>query len=277
MLRALLVHVLAPAMATHGHIELFDVTGGNWSAYELRLTQYLAANGIDDNDLKRATMLTVIGGPAFELLQDLLAPNAPTDKTFAELCAALKGHLAPKPLVIGERYRFYQRDQRPGESIAAYVAELRRLARTCEFNAHLAEALRDRFVCGLRSAGTRRKLLATDALTFDNAVKDALADELATRDALEVSATDTKNASGGVHKLRTPSRKPVPGARSTCFRCGGVGHKAPDRLTAATRTKFAMRVVRKATCSGFAEASQLSSQERDQLRDPDHSSAKAQR
>ena len=141
--------------------------------------------------------------PAVDWLRSFLSERKLSVRLEGQNSEESKGHLAPKPLVIGERYRFYQRDQRPGESIAAYLAEL-------------------------RSAGTRRKLLATDALTFDNAVKDALADELATRDALEVSATDTKNASGGVHKLRTPSRKPVPGARSTCFRCGGVGHKAPD-------------------------------------------------
>ena len=35
--------------------------------------------------------------------------------------------------------------------MAEYVAELRRLTKHCEFGAYLDDALRDRFVCGLRS------------------------------------------------------------------------------------------------------------------------------
>ena len=40
-----------------------------------------------------------------------------------------------------------------------YVAELRRLATHCEFGAYLDEALRDRFVCGLKDEGTQKALL----------------------------------------------------------------------------------------------------------------------
>ena len=117
-------------MATHGTIEPFDVTAGHWTSYASRLDQYLAANDIDEEAKKRATMLTVIGGPAFELLTDLMAPTDPTTKDYAELCETLKDHLKPNTLVIAERYRFYQRDQQLAESISSYVAELRRLART---------------------------------------------------------------------------------------------------------------------------------------------------
>ena len=131
--------------------------------------------------------------------------------------------------MIGERYRFFQRDQRPSESVSAYVAELRHLARACEFKDHLPEALRDRFVCGLRSAGTRRKLLAIADLTFDKAVTDAQADELATRDAVEVSADSSRSgASGGsssVHQVYSTSKTRLPSGRqaetSPCYRCGG--------------------------------------------------------
>ena len=197
-------------------------------------TQYLTANKITDAGLKRSTMLTLIGADAFELLCDLLAPDAPTDKSFNQLKAALQGHLSPQPLVIGERYRFYQRDQRSGESIATYVAELRRLSRTCSFGAHLPEALRDRFVCGLRSAATRRKLLAAKDLTFEAAVTAAKADELAVRDAEEVhvaAATDMhRSSSAGLHQLRSKpkaSAKPRPSSQS-CYRCGNTGHSPAE-------------------------------------------------
>lgn len=42
--------------------------------------------------------------------------------------------------------------------MAQFVAELKRLATTCEFKAHLDDSVRDRFVCGLRLAGAQRRL-----------------------------------------------------------------------------------------------------------------------
>lgn len=63
------------------------------------------------------------------------------------------------PLVIAERFHFHQRLQAVGESIADYIAELRRLTTHCEYGAHLDEALRDRLVCGLRNMSIQKKLV----------------------------------------------------------------------------------------------------------------------
>ena len=71
----------------------------------------------------------------------------------------LTKHYEPKPLIIGERYKFNQRNQQPGEPLSEYVAELRRLASTCKFGAFLDDALRDRLVCGLGTENSRRRLL----------------------------------------------------------------------------------------------------------------------
>lgn len=61
--------------------------------------------------------------------------------------------------IIAERFHFYQRNQLAGESIADYVAALRKLATHCEFEEKLQETLRDKFMCGLRKEATQRKLL----------------------------------------------------------------------------------------------------------------------
>ena len=42
------------------------------------------------------------------------------------------------------------------ESIAEHVAELRKLTLNCDFKDYLDEALRDCFVCGLRSEATQK-------------------------------------------------------------------------------------------------------------------------
>ena len=42
------------------------------------------------------------------------------------------------------------------ESVAEYIAELRKLALHCEFGEFLKDALRDRLVCVLRNAGVQK-------------------------------------------------------------------------------------------------------------------------
>ena len=85
------------------------------------------------------------------LLRNLLVPTLPKDKTLDEIVDVLTKHYEPKTLVIAECFQFHRRNQAVGESVAEYVAGLRRLTRHCEFGAYLDDALRDRFVCGLRS------------------------------------------------------------------------------------------------------------------------------
>ena len=61
----------------------------------------------------------------YSVLRDLLAPAKHKDKEFAELVGILIRQLEPRPIIIAERFRFHKRDQKPGESIAVFLSELR--------------------------------------------------------------------------------------------------------------------------------------------------------
>ena len=78
-------------------------------------------------------LVSAIGHKTYAVLRSLMAPATPQSKSYDVLVQALKKHYEPKPLIIAERYVFHQRHQAPGESIAEYVAELRRLASTWKF------------------------------------------------------------------------------------------------------------------------------------------------
>ena len=189
-------------------------------------------------------MLTVIGGPTFKLLENLLAPAKPADKSYAELTAALKAHLAPKPLVIAERYRFHKRDQHSGKSISQYFAELRRLARDCNCADYLDTALHDHFICGLHSETICKKLLAEEELTLRKAEHIVLAMEIAAKDAPELmprhdARRNHSSATNSVHKLKardvaatsaTPAQAKSrdANARTPYIRCCRAGHRASE-------------------------------------------------
>ena len=76
-------------------------------------------------------------------------------------------HFSPKPSIITERFHFNRRRQHTGESIADFIAEMRRLAINCEFEDKLEDVLRNQFVSGLQSETMHKRLLTkTKCLTF---------------------------------------------------------------------------------------------------------------
>lgn len=61
-------------MATFRKIDAFDPTKEQWSRYPERLNFYLEANSTDDDDKKRAILLTVCSPVVYGVLRDLIAP-----------------------------------------------------------------------------------------------------------------------------------------------------------------------------------------------------------
>ena len=146
-----------------GQLSAFNQEEETISAYLERTNIFFEANKIEDKQ-KVTLFLNAIGAKTYGLLRDLLSPEALMTQSFKQLTDALTGHFEPKPLVIAERYYFYQRSQKINESVQEYLAELRKLAQHCAFGAFLNDALRDRFVCGLRSQAALKCLLAESEL-----------------------------------------------------------------------------------------------------------------
>ena len=118
----------------------------------------------------------------YGLLRSISAPRKPKELKFTEIVDSLSQHLDPKPIVIAERFKFHKAEQEDSESIRQFLAKLQKLAETCEFGGYREEAIRDRFVCGLRVRSIQRKLLAEATLTLQTAVEKACAAELTERE-----------------------------------------------------------------------------------------------
>jgi len=207
-----------------GKLEEFDPANDSITAYVERAQLFIEANGIPA-EKKVAVFLSAIGSKTYSLLRNLLAPTPPKDKDFDELVSTLKGHFEPKPLIIAERFNFHRRQQAKGESVAEYISELRKLTLHCEFGSYLNEALRDRFVCGLRSEATQKKLLAEAELTLQKAVKIAQSMEMAAAKARQLQSPNSATESSlEVGKLFVASPRQEGG--TSCYRCGKRDHRA---------------------------------------------------
>ena len=92
-------------------------------------------------------------------------------KKFRELCN-------PQNNVSMERPIFFIRDQKQGESVDAYVTDLKLKAKTCEFGNLKDELIRDRFISGVVSEQLRRVLLKECNLTLKRAIEIGQLDEI---------------------------------------------------------------------------------------------------
>ena len=81
----------------------------------------------------------------------------PTDKTYDELVKKLTEHYSPTPSEVMQRFRFNSRSRKTGESVADYLAALRRLAEHCNYGDTLEKMLWDRLAWGINDAGLQRK------------------------------------------------------------------------------------------------------------------------
>ena len=223
----------APATqpAMFGRLEEFSTESGTFSAYLERVMIFFAANGIS-GDKQVPVFFSTIGATTYSTLRDLLAPP------FVELTAALKTHYEPKTLVIVKRYHFHKRYQGAGESISEYVAELRRLASKFRFEAYLDQALRDRFVCGLRSEAIQKRLLTEENLTIARA-EVAHSMEAAHKNA-QAMKPQAVLASEVVEPSPPPEEQPMHRVGGSyprgghmqptggCYRCGNTTHRGQD-------------------------------------------------
>ena len=161
-----------------GKLESFDPATDTVTAYFEQAQLFFEVNSIAA-EKKVPVFLNTVGKMHYRLLSHLFAPDPPARKSLDEIQNALRGHYEPKPLVISERFNFHRRQQGQGETVSQYVAELRKLAIHCQFGGYLDEALRDRFVCGLRSESVQKKLLTKADLSFQEAIRIAQASEQA--------------------------------------------------------------------------------------------------
>ena len=212
-----------------GHIGEFNINGREtFDSYEERLEMYFIVNKIVDTEMKKALFLTVSGSDLYQLIRSLTSPGKPTEKTFEELIKLVKGHLNPKPNIIVERYKFNSRIRKSGESVSAFIAELRHLSRNCEFKDTGNDMLRDRLVVGINNINIQRKLLGEVELTLEKAVNIAVGMETATREAAEMSGASE------IHGVEVSGASEIHGVevdrthREKCFRCGDTRHKAPS-------------------------------------------------
>ena len=143
----------------HGTAPVFDSTQEEWTEYVERLDSYFIANDLTDPAKKRAILVNAVGPKTYRLIKTLCLPDKPQDYSFGGIVERVKTHFHPKPSPIIKRYEFNERKQKPGESIAEFLAAIRKIADDCEYGTVLDDMLRDRLVFGVADKRLQNRFL----------------------------------------------------------------------------------------------------------------------
>lgn len=113
-------------MGTIGRISEFN-QNNDWNLWLKRIESYIKANQVP-NELKVATLLSLIGPGSYKMIRDLCYPIKPQEKTFAELCVIMNNQFAYYASTWRERIKFYNARQKESEPFSEYYARLKSLS-----------------------------------------------------------------------------------------------------------------------------------------------------
>ena len=234
-------------MAVYGTLSEFNLVVGSenrasWDEYCERLKQYFLANDIDPTNggtqaRRRAIFLSSVGADTYSLIRTLCLPDTPEAKTIDQIQELVKNHISPTPIVIAERFRFYNRSQLSSESASEFLRELCRLAGTCDFGEFREQALRDMFTIKLKDKSAQEKLLGEENLTLEKAFQVAQAHERARFSVEEMSTEVHKMNVVESHeqksKIESRGKQKHQGYKAgskarPCFICGDCSHWKAD-------------------------------------------------
>jgi hypothetical protein len=155
----------------------------DWKRFKSQYLNYeVAAELADKSKQKRAAVfLACVGTEAYEIYQTFEFDDDENRSDIDKVIEAFQRYCIGEINVTYERYVFNQRTQSPGETFDVFLADLRRLAKSCEYGAVEDSILRDRLVVGVCEDSTRRKLLQRRNLGLTEAIDICRASEVASK------------------------------------------------------------------------------------------------
>lgn len=156
-----------------------DNVAENWRKFRQNFEIYMLATGNDKKspEIKVAILLNIVGEEAvevfntFNLTEEQKKNYDIVVKKFEEFCI-------PKKNIVYERYLFYTRSQKDGESFDYFYTEIKKLVKTCEFGEQRDSMLRDRVVLGIRDKELQERMLRIRDLDLSKATDMCKAAEL---------------------------------------------------------------------------------------------------
>ncbi|XP_077544872.1 uncharacterized protein LOC144158088 [Haemaphysalis longicornis] len=111
----------------------FDDTSNKWPAYQVRLEAFFEGNGITEDKKKRSLLVTALSTHTDDVLSGRCAPDKANELSYPQVVALLQQHFSSQLNEIAQSYKFFTRNQLPGEPVKDFIVAIRQIADTCNF------------------------------------------------------------------------------------------------------------------------------------------------
>lgn len=174
-----------------------------WKTFKARWDNYALLSSFDKvpRDLQVAQLQNCLGDEALKMLSGFKFNTPAEERTVDEILTTFEKFVIGQVNETLERYKFGKRDQMEGEHLSKYLANLRRLIKTCGYCANCEPSiLRDRVILGIHNDDVREELLKDSKLTLEKCIDICTAGE---------AASEHKNSlqSDRVHKMKSVKKK----------------------------------------------------------------------
>ncbi|CAK1599497.1 unnamed protein product [Parnassius mnemosyne] len=201
-----------------------------WKWWKVQFNLFLKASGVhkEEGSIQASLLINLIGSDGFDVYETFTFDSEEQREDIEILMKKFDEYFGVQSNITLLRYNFFTRYQETGESIDQYVTALKLLSKNCEFKNLEQELIRDRIVCGIRSTIVRDRLLRTDELTLEKAIKICQADEMST-DSKRVMETGSFGSSASCGPVRVEALAMRGGERRGGGRSGGRGGRRGTR------------------------------------------------
>ena len=180
-----------------------------WKSFKRGWKIYEKASRLEDQDTSYRTsvLLACIGDEAMTLYDTFQFAEGESEEDIDTVIAKFEQYCVGTTNEAFESYRFHMRHQEKNESIEAYVAELRKLAKNCNFDQFEDRMIRDRIVVGVHDPELRKKLLEKKTLDLSSAIDIGKSHETAESQLKQMSGKVEAIAPQRASSTANPSRR----------------------------------------------------------------------
>ena len=171
-------------------VENYLCEEGEFEDYLDRIDYFIHANKITDAARKRFILLSILHSSYYKTLKSLVYPENPRNCAYDDLIEHLRNHYCPAPTPVMSRWKFNRRSQLPEESVAQFVAALRKIAENCNFGVTLNDMLRDRLQQGVRNKLIQQTILDQEDQDFGAVYKKAVSMETTAKEMKMLSSPE---------------------------------------------------------------------------------------
>lgn len=146
----------------------------NWKRFKRQFENYAVASRLvkeADEAYKVAVFFAIAGEEVHEIFDNLKFENEEDRKKYDKVVEALEHYFVGDTHEAFESYRFHTRKQENEETMDAFVAALRKLAKNCNFGDLEERLIRDQVVMGVKEENVREKLLEVKELNLDKCLQ----------------------------------------------------------------------------------------------------------